>query len=79
MKVNSHYSALEQKVTVFCTIYFPASSYPVFVLFLCKITMVALEWCNPYSIRPWVRLFWERATAQSLLPSTGYRTLDGEQ
>ena len=31
MKVNSQYSALEQKVTVFCIIYFLASSYPVFV------------------------------------------------
>ena len=30
--MNIWYSALEQKVTVFtCTIYFPASSYPVFV------------------------------------------------
>ena len=31
MKANIQYSALEQKVTVFTTIYFPASSYPVFV------------------------------------------------
>ena len=31
MKVNSQYSALERKVTVFLAIYFPASSYPVFV------------------------------------------------
>ena len=31
MKVNIWYSALEWKVTVFCTIYFPASSYPVLV------------------------------------------------
>ena len=31
MKVNSWYSALEQKVTVFYTIYLPASSYPIFV------------------------------------------------
>ena len=31
MKANSQYSALEWKVTVFCAIYFPASSYPVFV------------------------------------------------
>ena len=31
MKVNSWYSALEWKVNVFCAIYFPASSYPVFV------------------------------------------------
>ena len=31
MNVNIQYSALEQKVTVFHTIYFPASSYPVFV------------------------------------------------
>ena len=30
-KVNIWYSALEQKVTVVHTIYFPASSYPVFV------------------------------------------------
>ena len=29
--MNSQYSALEQKVTVFLTIYFPALSYPVFV------------------------------------------------
>ena len=29
--MNIQYSALEQKVTVFYTIYFPASSYPVFV------------------------------------------------
>ena len=29
--MNIRYSALEQKVTVFCAIYFPASSYPVFV------------------------------------------------
>ena len=31
MKANMWYSTLEQKVTVFSTIYFPASSYPVFV------------------------------------------------
>ena len=31
MKVNSWYSALEQKVTEFHTLYFPALSYPVFV------------------------------------------------
>ena len=31
MKVNIQYNALERKVTVFSTIYFPASSYPVFV------------------------------------------------
>ena len=31
MKVNIRYSALEWKVTLFCTIYFPALSYPVFV------------------------------------------------
>ena len=31
MKVNSWYSALERKVTVFRAIYFPASSYPVFI------------------------------------------------
>ena len=31
MKVNIWYSALERKVTVFCTIYFPALFYPVFV------------------------------------------------
>ena len=31
MKVNSWYSALEQKVTVFHAIYFPALSYPVFI------------------------------------------------
>ena len=30
-KMNIIYSALEWKVTVFSTIYFPASSYPVFV------------------------------------------------
>ena len=30
MKVNSRYSTLEWKVTVFFTIYFPALSYPVF-------------------------------------------------
>ena len=30
-KVNIWYSALEWKVTVFCAIYFPASSYPVLV------------------------------------------------
>ena len=29
--MNIQYSALEQKVTVFSLIYFPASSYPVFV------------------------------------------------
>ena len=29
-KANIWYSALEWKVTVFSTIYFPASSYPVF-------------------------------------------------
>ena len=29
--MNTQYSALEWKVTVFCTIYFSASSYPVFV------------------------------------------------
>ena len=29
--MNISYSALEQKVTVFHAIYFPASSYPVFV------------------------------------------------
>ena len=29
--MNSQYSVLEQKVTVFHTIYFPATSYPVFV------------------------------------------------
>ena len=43
--MNIQYNALEQKVTVFSTIYFPASSYPgfVFVFFcVCKITMVAL-------------------------------------
>ena len=28
--MNIWYSALEWKVTVFCAIYFPASSYPVF-------------------------------------------------
>ena len=54
--MNIWYSALEQKVTVFSTIYLPASSYPVFVL--CKITMVALVWCNPYSIKPYVKLFY---------------------
>ena len=32
MKVNIWYSALEQKVIVFCAIYFPALSYPAFVL-----------------------------------------------
>ena len=31
MKGNIWYSASEQKVTVFSAIYFPASSYPVFV------------------------------------------------
>ena len=31
MKVNIQYSALEQKVTLFSAIYFPASSYPVFI------------------------------------------------
>ena len=31
MKANIWYSALEWKVTVFSPIYFPASSYPVFV------------------------------------------------
>ena len=31
MKVNIQYSALEWKVTVFCAIYLPASSYPVLV------------------------------------------------
>ena len=31
MKVNIWYSALEQKVTVFCAIYFPALSYPVLI------------------------------------------------
>ena len=31
MKVNSWYSVLEWKVTVFHAIYFPASSYPVIV------------------------------------------------
>ena len=31
MKANIQHSALEQKVTVFSAIYFPASSYPVFV------------------------------------------------
>ena len=31
MKVNIWYNTLEQKVTVFNTTYFPASSYPVFV------------------------------------------------
>ena len=31
MKANIPYSPLEWKVTVFSTIYFPASSYPVFV------------------------------------------------
>ena len=30
-KANIQYNALEWKVTVFSTIYFPASSYPVFV------------------------------------------------
>ena len=29
--MNSQYSTLEQKVTVFLAIYFPALSYPVFV------------------------------------------------
>ena len=29
--MNIQYSALEQKVTVYSTIYFPVSSYPVFV------------------------------------------------
>ena len=29
--MNSQYRAIEQKVTVFHPIYFPASSYPVFV------------------------------------------------
>ena len=31
MKAIIQYNALEWKVTVFSTIYFPASSYPVFV------------------------------------------------
>ena len=31
MKVNIQHSALEWKVTVFCTTYFPDLSYPVFV------------------------------------------------
>ena len=33
MRENIWYNALQQKVTVFSAIYFPASSYPVFVLF----------------------------------------------
>ena len=33
-KANIWYIELEQKVTVFSTIYFPASSYPVFVFFI---------------------------------------------
>ena len=31
MKANIQYSALEWKVTVFSTVYFPVPSYPVFV------------------------------------------------
>ena len=31
MKVSIQYNVLEWKVTVFCTIYFPGSSYPVLV------------------------------------------------
>ena len=31
IKANIWYNALEQKITVFSAIYFPASSYPVFV------------------------------------------------
>ena len=34
--MNSQYRAIEQKVTVFHPIYFPASSYPVFVFVFVK-------------------------------------------
>ena len=58
MKVNIWYSALEQKVSVFCAIYFPASSYPLLVFV--QNNHGCLGGMHLYSIRPWVKLFWER-------------------
>ena len=46
-------------MTVIYSIYFPASSYLVFVYnFVGKITMIALKWCNPYTIKAQVNMFW---------------------
>ena len=41
-KANIQYNALEWKVTVFSTIYFPASSHPVFVF----VFDLARWWCQ---------------------------------
>ena len=50
-------------MTVIYSIYFPASSYLVFVFvynFVGKITMIALKWCNPYTIKAQVNMFWNQ-------------------
>ena len=47
-------------------IYFPVSSYLVSFFFVFvynyveKITMIALEWCNPYTIKAQVNMFWNQ-------------------
>ena len=50
-------------MTVIYSIYFPASSYLVFVFvynFVGKITMIALKCCNPYTIKAQVNMFWSQ-------------------
>ena len=48
-------------MTVIYSIYFPALSYLVFVYnFVGKITMIALKWCNPYTIKAQVNMFWNQ-------------------
>ena len=48
----------------FYPIYFPASSYLVFFVFVYnfirKITMIAWKWCNPYTIKAQVNMFWNQ-------------------
>ena len=57
-------------------IYFPASSHLVYFLQLCgkKITMIALEWCNPYYIKAYVNTFWNQK-AQELKREKRYRLI----
>ena len=46
------------------SIYFPTLSYLVFAFvynFVGKITMIALKWCNPYTIKAQVNMFWNQS------------------
>ena len=53
-------------MTVVYSIYFPALSYLIFFVFVYnvieKITMIALEWCNPYNIKDLSKLVLNRDT-----------------